>query len=86
MNRETYEIKTSILAVNYWTRSVNGNPQYKLDTTDGNFGTEVDAQIGYAATNFTPREGESRPVTLTMLRKLRGNDRIIGIADRVGDK
>jgi hypothetical protein len=83
MKRETYTIKTSILKVNYWTHSVNGNPQFKIDTTDGTFGTEVDAQIGYAATNFEPRSTEEpRPVTLTMVRKLRGNDRIIGIIDR----
>ena len=62
--------------------SPNGNPTYKIITATGEtFRTATDAQIGYAATNFTPDYGKSRPVTLT-LEVNRKYDYVINIVDR----
>jgi hypothetical protein len=80
---KTEILKTSILKVTRMGSSPNGNPTYKLDTTDGVFRTATDAGIAYAATNFRPTwPATLRPVTLTLERK-RTHAYVINIVDRV---
>lgn len=63
-------IRTTILSVERYGTSVNGNPSYTLECPEGaRYITATDAGIGYAATNFSPPHGVyGTPVVLTLTR------------------
>lgn len=66
MSRKGTTIATDLFSAERLTNSTNGNPRYKLHTSDGVFQTQSDASCSYDVDNITrtiPR-GETIPVTL----------------------
>lgn len=45
------EIKTTLKGATRENNSINGNPTWRLHTTDGDFLTELDASLGYDVEN-----------------------------------
>lgn len=68
MARKGTTVRAELLYAVRLNNSTNGNPRFRLVTTEGEYVTQSDAACSYDVDNITRRipRGESRPVVLSL--------------------
>lgn len=74
-------IEVDIHAVDHVVTSRMGNPTYRIITPQGEWLTQTDGSVGYAARNFAPRFREESKRAVLHLRTIRGQERVVNVTE-----